>query len=70
MSYRPITKGTPVYSRDGKLRGETTGAFRRCTLEGCGGERVYIRWPDGRLTYPCSKGLGPFRGGTDGLRIQ
>ena len=66
MSRAPTPKGTPVYSRDTKLRGKSTGAFRRCTLEGCGGERVYVRWPDGRLTCPCSKGLGPFR---DGLRL-
>lgn len=30
---------------------------RRCTLEGCTGKRLGVRWPDGRLTWPCTKGM-------------
>jgi hypothetical protein len=30
---------------------------KACTLESCGGIRLGVRWPDGRLTWPCSKGL-------------
>lgn len=27
-----------------------------CTLEGCTGTRMYVRWQDGAVTYPCTKG--------------
>ena len=37
--------------------GRLTGGTRRCTLEGCRGERLGVRWPDGRITWPCSEGL-------------
>lgn len=46
-----------VYSRDGKLRGRLTGGDRCCQLEGCGGRRHGVRWPDGKMTWPCGKGL-------------
>lgn len=35
----------------------TVVGLRRCTMEGCRGTRVGVRWPDGKLTWPCSKGL-------------
>ncbi len=28
-----------------------------CPMEGCTGTRKSVRWQDGRLTYPCTKGL-------------
>ena len=31
-------------------------ASRPCTLEGCKGVRIHVKWPDGHSTYPCSKG--------------
>ena len=53
-----MNKGTRVYSRNGEEFGLATGGqARRCTMEGCGGARYGVRWPDGELTYPCSKGL-------------
>ncbi len=48
---------TIVRSRDGKLQGVVTGATRRCTLEGCVGQRLGVRWPDGKITWPCTKGM-------------
>jgi hypothetical protein len=49
--------GTKIYSRTLHLVGTTTGRRRCCTLEGCRGERISVRWPDGRHTFPCSKGM-------------
>jgi hypothetical protein len=50
-------KGTVITSRDGKQRGKCTGTVRRCPLEGCGGIRIGVRWPDGKITWPCSVGI-------------
>lgn len=46
-----------VLSREGDEIGTTTGGTRRCTMEGCQGVRIGVRWPDGKLTWPCSKGM-------------
>lgn len=48
---------TTVLSRDGHTEGKPTGGTRSCTLEGCRGNRIGVRWPDGKLTWPCSKGM-------------
>lgn len=50
-------KGWTVLNRDETKIGLTTGTTKRCTLEGCRGLRVAVRWPDGKLTWPCSRGL-------------
>lgn len=50
--------GTKVLNRDATHEGTTTGGTRPCTMEGCTGIRIAVRWPDGKITYPCSKGLG------------
>jgi hypothetical protein len=69
--YEDMPKGTKIYSR--KTKGEkqkvgiTTGAFHCCRLEGCPGTRVTVKWPDGRTTHPCSRGLLDHKGG--GLEI-
>jgi hypothetical protein len=52
-----FTKGTEIYSRDGKLKGVATGAQQRCRLAGCTGLRITVRWPAGNHTHPCSKGI-------------
>lgn len=57
-----MEKGVRVGPRGGakasrKLRGVTTGGERYCTLEGCPGRRIAVRWPDGHLTWPCTKGM-------------
>ena len=61
---------TQVQSRDGKVTGRVTSTSRRCQLEGCGGIRIGVRWPDGRLTYPCSKGLIGVEGEAGTWRIR
>lgn len=50
--------GREIESRDGKLVGEVTNAGQPCRMEGCTGIRLSTRWPNGRRTFPCTKGLG------------
>lgn len=46
-----------VINRAGTEVGRVVSRSRRCTLTGCAGIRVGVKWPDGSRTYPCSKGL-------------
>jgi len=48
--------GKRVYSRDGKQWGTVIGS-RPCTLEGCGGMRLCVRWKDNKKSWPCLKGM-------------
>lgn len=49
---------TKCYRRGGRGKpGALTGTTRHCRLEGCTGRRLGVRWPDGKITWPCSKGL-------------
>lgn len=52
-------EGTRVHARKPSTKvGFTTGTTRHCTLEGCRGIRVGVRWPGNKyLTWPCSKGM-------------
>lgn len=50
-------RGVEIESRSGEEVGLTNGNWRACHMEGCKGVRLSVRWPDGRYTYPCSKGL-------------
>jgi hypothetical protein len=51
-------KGVPVWRRGArKATGKTTGGTRNCQMEGCNGIRIGVRWPDGHMTWPCSKGM-------------
>jgi hypothetical protein len=49
--------GVRVLSRDGKFTGIQTGGSRQCGMESCRGIRIYVKWEDGTITMPCSKGL-------------
>ena len=40
-----------------KLKGKTTGRAHRCRLDGCSGWRIVVKWEDGHVTHPCSKGM-------------
>jgi hypothetical protein len=60
--------GSRLWDREGNVFGLTTGGRRQCTLEGCGGTWVGVRWPDGGLTWPCLKGVALDRDGR--WRIQ
>lgn len=46
-----------VYCRGGGERGELTGVQRRCAMAGCIGRAIGVRWPDGKVTWNCSKNL-------------
>lgn len=50
-------KDERVWDRGHNIYGVATGGTRACALEGCSGKRVCVRWPDGKHTWPCSKGL-------------
>ena len=53
-----FTPGLPVISQGRKPEtGITTGGSYRCQLESCNGLRVAVRWPGGKITYPCTKGM-------------
>lgn len=56
-----IRKGTKIYGCKGsKFENEfgvATGSTSPCQMEGCRGERIYIRWSDKHLTKPCTHGL-------------
>ncbi len=48
-----------VYPRRGsrfKKPGTVTGR-RRCTLEGCRGIQLSVKWPNGQRTFPCTDGM-------------
>lgn len=46
-----------ILSSDGKMRGEIRNPQSRpCSMAGCTGMRMHVRWPDGCSTYPCTKG--------------
>lgn len=50
--------GMLVYGRnEGNRKPGKVVGYRDCTLEGCGGTRVAVRWPDKTLTWPCVRGM-------------
>lgn len=57
--------GKKVWPRleSGLRRPGTVVGTRRCTLEGCGGVRLGVRWSKKRLTWPCLKGMRAVPGG-------
>ena len=57
-----IRKGAGVWGRGRAEKGLATGGTRMCGMEGCRGIRVGVRWPDGKITYPCTHGMKPYRG--------
>lgn len=53
----PNDKKLYMLSRDGAKRGVILNPHSRpCSMEGCTGMRIHVKWEDGRHTYPCSKG--------------
>ena len=58
-----------VKSRDGRKTGRVVGKQSLCSLEGCTGVRVSVRWPDGKLTRPCTKGMTVENAGSGLWRI-
>ena len=47
--------GSPFLNRDSSEEGKVV-SYKDCTLTSCGGRCIGVRWPDGTLTWPCSKG--------------
>ncbi len=37
--------------------GTTTGSTHHCQLESCRGVRIAVKWDNGKVTFPCSKGM-------------
>jgi hypothetical protein len=52
-----------VYDRNGHERAVRTGGTRACQTNGCLGTRIFVRWPDGRISEPCSTRLAQRRDG-------
>ena len=54
-------RGTPltfIASRDMNSFGVVINHYSRpCSMEGCMGMRMHVRWGDGAVTFPCSKGV-------------
>lgn len=46
-----------VYSADGSAKGVAKAGGYRCQMEGCTGKRLAVKWPDGTVTRPCTKGM-------------
>lgn len=55
--FRDLPPTSRVYSSDGTTFGFRTGGSRQCKCEGCIGLALAVRWQDGKLTYPCTKGM-------------
>jgi len=56
--------GLEVFCRRGRVRGRIVGITRRPCFDGCGGLRLAVRWKDGKITYPCTKGMGITKDGS------
>lgn len=46
-----------VYSKDGTEVGVNITTPYRCRMEGCLGMKMTVKWPDGKYTRPCTKGM-------------
>jgi hypothetical protein len=57
----PVSAAHPapgfVYTRGGKRRGLVTGGVRACGARDCAGPLIGVRWPDGKMTWPCRQGM-------------
>ena len=47
---------TKVVDRFGTMTGEVVGT-RRCQMNGCRANCLCVKWPDGKHTWPCMKGM-------------
>ena len=52
-----IKQGAEITAGDGRTKGNATGGGYHCRMEGCRGWRIGVRWKDGSITFPCSKGM-------------
>ena len=56
-------KGNIILDRNSAEKGEVRGNGKPCSLEGCRGIRFPVRWPNGKLTWPCTKGMAETKEG-------
>jgi len=54
-----LKKRLIVESQNGEQEGIFTGHEKSCRMEGCRGIRLRVVWPDGGITWPCTRGLEP-----------
>ena len=47
---------TRVINREGTETGEVVGS-RRCRMSGCRADCLCVKWPDGKRTWPCMRGM-------------
>ena len=53
-----FSRGVAVKARAPSIEfGALLGTQRCCQMEGCRGRRLYVRWPSGKITIPCTKGM-------------
>jgi hypothetical protein len=52
-----MQKGSVVWNRDKTSKGFVTGSTKACRLSGCRGLCYAVKWPDGKTTWPCGKGI-------------
>ncbi len=54
-----VHKGERVCKQDESWTpsGTTTGSTHHCQLAGCIGTRIAVKWDDGKVTFPCSRGM-------------
>ena len=52
-----MTTNQVVWDRNMTEKGLTTGASPPCRQVECIGQRLYVKWPDGSITAPCTKGM-------------
>jgi hypothetical protein len=51
-------RGIVVWARGCQTQGQATGGRTRpCTMDGCIGHLIGVRWTDGALTFPCSQAM-------------
>lgn len=59
MKERNMSKSqsTSVFNKDATIEGKAGASRYRCQMEGCTGQRMTVKWPDGKVTRPCTKGM-------------
>lgn len=52
-----ITFPAKVWNREHTECGIPTQTVQNCRMESCRSERIGVRWPDGKITWPCMRGM-------------
>lgn len=54
---KAIKEPPTVWSKGRETAGKATGGERVCQMSGCTGTGIVVRWPSGKITIPCTKGM-------------